>query len=402
MDLATLSLERAKAAPLAIHLEPYRLNGDRGFLDGLFPYHQNTGFPDLLLPYHRNIGSLSVTRTTVKEFTWALPDSFKPMPNLRSLKLVGAGQDDWAQMTDPFDFSAHTLRELSLCNIPLYPSFLSLRSLTELELVTHDLDLHLDALLDFLEENPSLESVNLNIRFAEHSVRHSRRQDPIGNRLKRLSISCCSTDLRALLSAIALRRGAALEIHGGWLVDILSGLSVPHLRNPSSPTFMEYRTGSGAIRLVGPEGSFTYGGGGYGSGDTFREFPLLPLDNIREFRFIGRELQVPEELHQLTFPSLEVLVIRANSGPPVFPDSIPPSLKTLAFLNCFILGGFMDELTRFASRRVEHTLAPLQRVVIVCSSDDRHPSEASIAGLRRHVPVVEVIKGRGLPKDMLW
>ena len=389
MDLTALSLERAKAAPLTICLD---LNEDPGFLD-------------LLLPHHQSIRSLWVTPTTFEELTRALPNLSKSMPNLRSLRLGGSGQDDWAQAIDPFDFSAHTLGELSLYNIPLYPSFLSLRSLTKLNLVNFHFNLHLDTLLDFLEENHSLESVKLEIWFAEPSLHHSRRQDPIGNRLKRLSISSWGEmAVRALLSAIALRRGAALEVRcgGPGLVGILSGVSVTHLRNLSSPTFMEYRAGSGVIRLVGPEGSFTYGGGSYGSKDTFREFPLLPLDNIREFRLICRELQVPEELHQLTFPSLEVLVIRANSGPPVFPDSITPSLKTLAFLNCVIPGGFMAALTRFASRRVEHTLAPLQRVVIVYSSDDLSPSEASIAGLRRHVPVVEVIKGRGLPKDMLW
>lgn len=41
-DLAALSLERAKAAPLIVRLNPSKLETDPGFLDLLLPHIQNT------------------------------------------------------------------------------------------------------------------------------------------------------------------------------------------------------------------------------------------------------------------------------------------------------------------------------------------------------------------------
>jgi len=388
-----LSLERAKAAPLTIHLNIRGLKRDPGFLD-------------LLLPHHQKTRSLSVIKpVTIDELTQTLPNFPRSMPNLRSLDLSQYGLADWTQTVDPFDFSAHTLTELSLSDIPLYPSFLSLRSLTELSLVYCRFDLHVDTLLEFLEENHSLERASLEIAFEEPSLRHSRRQDPIGNRLQLLSISCHNaTDSRALLSAIALRRGAALEIYcNAKLIKILSGVSVTHLQNLSSPTFMEYQTLPRTIRLVGPDGSFLFDGYSI-SENPFQEFPLLPLDSIREFRLEHYTRSTHAELHLSSFPSLEVLAIDGtDSGVPlstVLPDPASSSLKTLAFLNCAITEGFVGELVRFASCCEKRTLASLHRVVIIDSSDEQLPSVASIARLRKYVPAVEVREGRELPKDL--
>jgi len=41
-----------------------------------------------------------------------------------------------------------------MSNIPLYPSTVNVRTLTEFTLLDHHFDLHLGSLLDFLEENP--------------------------------------------------------------------------------------------------------------------------------------------------------------------------------------------------------------------------------------------------------
>ena len=302
------------------------------------------------------------------------------------------------------------MRVLSLHNITLFPSILGLRSLTELSLVYRCLDLHVDTLLEFLEENHSLERANLEIEFSEPSLRHSRRQDPIENRLQHLSISCCdATDGLVLISGIALRRGATLEIHcdgeNPGLVKILSGVSITHHQNLSSPTFMEYQTFPRTIRLVGPDGSFSCGGT-HSLEDTFQEFPLLPLDNIRDIRLKHRKSWVPVELHLSPFPSLEVLVIDCTDSrvplSTVLPDPASSLLKTLAFLNCVITEGFMGGLVRFSSNREKCTLASLHRVVIIDSSDERLPSVASIARLRKYVPVLEVREGRELPKDLSW
>ena len=390
-----MSLERAKAAPLTVYLK-MKMNGDPGFLD-------------LLLPYYQNIRSLSVVRPVpVEQLTRALPNFFKSMPSLRSLTLEAG---DWGQHIDPLDFSAaHTLKELSLHSVPLYPSILNFRTLTKFSLVDYHFDLHLDVLLGFLEQNQSLESATLCIGFGQPSLHNSQRQTPIENRLLHLSINCDETAAgRALISNIALQRGAALEIRCRRpeisLTAMLSGVSIAHLRNLSSPTFMEYQTFPRAIRLVGPDGSFSYSGI-YSSEGTFRDFPVLPLDNIRELRLKHRASRAPTELHLLPSHSLEVLVINSTDSRPIstllpLPDSISSSLKTLALLDCTITENFMTELVRFASRREKHTSASLHRFVIAYSSNDQLPSEASITRLRRHVAVVEVMEGRELPKDLL-
>jgi len=126
------------------------------------------------------------------------------MPNLRLLELKKSGQANWSLLDDPFGFSTHTLRVLSLYNTPLFRSVLGLKPLTESTLLDHNFDLRLDTLLDFLEENHSLESATLEISFVEASLRHSQRKTPIGNRLRHLSICCDDAmDIRTLISSIA-------------------------------------------------------------------------------------------------------------------------------------------------------------------------------------------------------
>ena len=395
--LAALSLERAKAAPLTIHLNVDKLNRDPGFLD-------------LLLPHAQNIIFLSVTSfLTIEELTKTLPSLLESIPNLQSLTLAKSRRADWAQVIDPFDFSAHTLRDLSLHNIPLYHSFLSLRSLSKLRLVDYHFNLHLDTLLNFLEENHSLESVDLMIGFVEPPLRRSQRRNPIGNRLQHLSISCNNTmDGRALISSITLRRGGALEVYCDsgdlGLTDILSGVSLSHLPNLSSPTFMEYRSYQRRIRLLGQDGSFLFDD--YSNSENpFQEFPLLPLDSIREFRLEHRALSIPTKLHLSSFPSLEVLAIDGGTyNSPlsiVFPGpTSPSSLKTLALLDFGVTEDFIAELTQFASNRKSTASASLNRVVILNSSNGRLPSAASVERLRKRAPVVEVMQGKKLPKDL--
>ena len=146
--------------------------------------------------------------------------------------------------------------------IPLYSSVLKIRTLTEFVLLDHYFNLHLDTFLDFLEENRSLASATLEITFKKHTLRSSRRQTPIRSRLRYPEIACSdATDGQALISSIALSKGAELRLYcfplnlGGVVVnEVLSGISTTHLPNLQSPTFMEYRTHSRAIRLFGPNG----------------------------------------------------------------------------------------------------------------------------------------------------
>ena len=140
------------------------------------------------------------------------------MSNPRSLKLLGQpGVRDWDRSIDPFESSAYTLRGLKLFLIPLYPSFLNSRSLKWLDLCDRQCNLHLDTILDFLEENRSVIITRLGIRFVEHSLRGSRRRAPIQNRLRYLAITCGDAmDGQALISSIALSKGAQLKVDCSW------------------------------------------------------------------------------------------------------------------------------------------------------------------------------------------
>ena len=407
-ELTALSLERAKAAPLEVCFNTDR--GDLGFFHPPAPYAQN-------IYTLRVAGSAAV----IEKLREAIPGFPQSTPNLRSMSLIlTLGPDVGSDRSiDPFEPLPSTLRRLALYDIPLYPSLLRLGSLTELTYYGDEFDLHLDTLLNFLEENRSLGCVTLTIRFREASLRSSRRRTPIESRLRFLSIRCRDgVDGQALISNIALRRGADLEITltsaDGRLDDILSGVSTTHLLNLRSPTFMEYRPHHGDIQLFGPNGRFLFERiYAHGRDAPFAEFPLLPLTHVREFRLTyrmrewetTRRAHDPLVFHQSSFPALETLSVDRETSvsrllSALFSNpSSPPSLKTLAFMDCGITGDFMEELTQYASRRKVTTSAWLYKVVIV-NSNGVFPSIASIRKLTEHVPVVDVKVGTALPRDL--
>ena len=217
-----------------------------------------------------------------------------------------------------------------------------------------------------------------------------------------------------LISKIALRRGARLEIssldQNTGLDDILSGTPTIHLSNLPSPAFMEYQSYPRAIQMLGPNGSFLFSC--FPSlGSPFVEFPLLSLTNLRELYIKHhapeRVRSPPNSLafHPSSFPALEALSIEYDAGLSrllsalLSNPSASPSLNTIAFLVCLITECFMEELTRFASDRKNTTSARLHRVAII-DQDGDFPTAASIRGLGRHVPVVDVRFGTELPADL--
>ena len=269
--------------------------------------------------------------------------------------------------------------------------------------------------MNFLEENRSLETANLGIGFVQHSLRGWQRRATIGNQFRCLSIRCPSAlDARALISSIALPKGAHLELDcydkDAGLEDILSGVSTTHLSNLSSPTTMKYRSYTRHIQLLGPDGSasFTIASS---SSAPFAEFPLLPLANVRQLNLAHHMPPWVEGIIKLSkfrpslFPALETLTItHGRSISHIFsmlwsnPSSCP-SLRTLAFLDCAITEEFMGELTQSASDRKDTVSVRLHRVVIV-HPEGRLPSTESVRGLGKHVPVVDVRKGTELPMDL--
>jgi len=405
-DLAALSLDRSKAAPLNLWLDTLQIRS-------------NPGFPDLIAPYMQNVETLFFCcASSIGELSQTLPKFPQSMPNLQSLSLSGpARASRWDWSSDPFGPLTADLTHFSLRNVPLYPSFLHFRALTDLVLYSDRFGLHVDTLLDFLEQNGSLESVTLDLRFAEPSLRISRRRAPIENRLRSLSIRSTDTmENDALISNITLWRGARLEITlaglGTGLNGILPVISAIHLSNLQPSTFMEYRPDKWSIRLLGPNGSFSFNRFP-GPEDPFAWFSLLPLTNIRGFYLARREeresfffaidpivfppsfLPVLETLAIEREPTVSHLLSALFSNP-----SSSPSLNTLAFLNCNLDEAFMEALTRFASKRKNTASAWLHRIVIV-NSKGNLPRVALIDALGKHVPIVDARIGKNLPKDLI-
>ena len=396
--LAELSFQRAKATPLDIRLDMAQINKTPGFSDLLAPHVQNT---EIL-----RIDSSASTQ----ELAQTLPNFPQSMPNLRSLSLAGrvCFNRDWS--TDPFG-PLTTLTHLSLIYVPLYPSFLHLRTLTHLTLDYSRFELHLDTLLDFLEENRSLERADLDMGFPKPVLGSSRRRVPVRNRIQSLTITCpYAVEASVLVSSITLQRGAHLEISlHQWdlrLNDITPIISTAHLQ---SPTVVEYDRRLHTIRLLGQNGSFSFFT--FGPEGPFAGLPPAHFTNVREFRYNWsasgpRSLESPPGFPPPNLPALETLVTKYGPNlshlfSTLFSDpSSSPSLKILAFLDCTLGEDFMEELTRFASNRKNSTSAWLYRVVII-NSQGIFPRFASIVALREHVLVVDVQIGDDLPAGLV-
>ena len=397
-NVAALSLERAKAAPLEIWLS---MDSMKKFLR----------LPDIIIPHFQKAITLVVDSiSTSREFTTMFPKFPQSAPNLRSLTLELKGPHDWDLSIDPFESFTHTLTYLKLVKIPLYPSFLRLRTLTRLTLTDRQFNLHLDTLLDFLEENDSLESAELEIKFVGPSLRNSRRRAVVGNRLLYLSIYFWDVmDVRALLANIPLLRGAHLDISSGrdTLNDIFSGIPITHFLNLQSPIFMDYVSYMGKVRLHGPNGIFSFRRTLAPKEllTDFLEFPLIPLTNVRELHITTRE---PVLFPLSCFPALETLAIHCQIEIDVSDvlsallsnPSSSPSLKTLALLHCDFTDDFMEKLTRFASsRRNASTSAWLHRVLAV-SWEGHFPSVDLVNRLKDYVAIVDFRMGCELPTDL--
>ena len=403
MGLIALTLERSKAAPLRLRLDTWSII-------------RNSRFRDLITPHFRNTEILQFRElATIGDFRQMLPKFPQSMPNLRLLELEHADDEPgWDPSIDPFGLFPDTLRSLTLYDIPLYPSFLKIRTLTTLSLrynvAQPPLDILLDVLLDVLEKNRSLGSINLEIRSNTYTAQASQRRTVVLNQLHHLSIACWDTTIaQTLISSIPLRRGAHLGVtlYGGGaelgLNDILSGISMTRLSNLPSSTFMTYRSSAREIQLIGPNGGFSYIHRSPSVVTPFLELLVLPLTDVKELRLEHNDPSVV--FHPSSLPALETLTIECGTDisylfSALFPDpSLFPSLKTLGFSNCVITEEFMKELAQFASGRKTTTSAWLHRVVIV-HRDGNFPTAASIRGLEEHVPIVDVRFSRKLPTDL--
>ena len=393
--LAEFSLKCAKSVSLEISVD-------------MMLVRKNPGFSDVIRPHVRNTKSIHFAMIgKIKDLTQAIPNFPQSMPNLQSLA-VDAHYIHRSQV-DPFESLAPTLRYLELNHTRLYPSLLRLRALKEVVIRIFSFSLHFDTFLDFLEQNHSLESVTLEVIFEGLPQGVFRHRSINMTKLKHLSIGPDRLeDASALIRSIPLKRGAHLEVVDKSALeskDALSDIPTAHLANLSSPTSMEYHNPSDGkvIRLFGPNGSFSYQKPDQRE-EPFEEFPVLPLDSIREVRLIACN-QTCKAFDPSFFPSLEMLALIREQLPSSVLSTVLsnpyslPKLKTLAFLGCDLCEDFMEELMRFASGRRNTSSAWLHRMVIVDSRGNL-PNVGSLDALEKYVPVVDVRVGKELPKDL--
>jgi hypothetical protein len=162
-------------------------------------------------------------------------------------------------------------------------------------------------------------------------------------------------------------------------------------------------TRESTLRTSGPNGSFRFG---YLSSEEMLLLRLpLSFDHIRELHI--RDSRRETRLCLWIFPALEALAIERDESPQEslsyllsYPETCP-SLKTLAFLNCDLSESFMERLARFAFIRKNTASVELGRVVIT-HHDWEPPYVESIRAVERHVPVVDVQPGEGIPEGLEW
>ena len=399
-EMATVSLERAKTAPLEISL--------------LMPKAEiSILFPNIIIPYSQNTRNLVVRYpSSINAFAKMLPGFPQSMSALQSL--VIEGHYNWDRSPDLFEQFVPPLKNLTLMDVPLYPSLLSLRSLTGFTIQDHQFDLHIDTLLDFLEGNNSLESADLAIYFVDASLSTSHRRSPIRNQLRHLSIRYGSArNTRILVSNIPLRRGAELLIHvddqTAKLSDIFPDISTMHLSNLPGPTFLEIQEHCYTAQLLlrGPGGELLAHKPSLP--EPLRDFaalPSLPLTDVREIRLLGYNTITLSTLvsHLPHSPLLEILAVGYGANlqhvlsPLLSNPSSLPSLKTLAVLNCDLSEDFMEELIEFASKRKSaNTTAWIDRFLIF-HGHGMFPSDTSISRLKGCVRIVETRAECGFPE----
>lgn len=391
--LTALSLSRSQEAPLQIWFDMER---------------QHPWFSDLIKHHIKKTSFLKVELTEFAELVATFPLSAQSMPELHSLEISLARlQIDAPSSDDPFTSFPPSLRSLSLCFIPLYQSFLNIKTLTKFTLHDPEFALPLDILLAFLKKNSSLKHVELDINFTDSPS--SGCWAPVNNQLQYLSVTCGDVEhIQVLIHHIQLNDGGDLDItsydnNKPGLEHILPEIHTMYPRILSSPTHMYCDNGK-SIKLSGPNGSFKFYGPPTPKQDSTR-LPQLSFKYIQEAHF---QLHGPELPNLSLFPALRALVIDYRKDQPnTLITSLPsqaasPILKTLVFRLITFPKKFMQELIQFASRRSKSLSTKLHCIIFVGWAKDQLPTD-QLHELRRHVSDIKfrVLNSEGLPKDLL-
>ena len=404
--LVPLCLERAGAVPLVIDITVSDVKSDEDFLTSL-------------LPHASRIGSLRLVGfASTEAVTDDLPGFFSsPMPNLTSLELQ--------QTTEPAELfpsreapippvfqNVARLVSLRLTRTPLYPTLFKISSLRELRLFEYASLFSFGTLVGFLDSNPNLECVALDVRLVADSVKTTPTRKVSLSRLKHLSITCSKAiDSKGLLSCISLPRGANVEV-----VFTGTGVSAelePFLPSPPTSirellapiTVVRAQQTPREVHLSGNSSAFTF----RSPRDPFGARGWLLLFSTT----LVRELRVDPHPYRFSdqylsdmmkdLPALEILVI---SKATVFPDgffsaltkepTLCPALRTIAFFDCDIDPDTMKKLGEALTRRRDSTAARVYRVVIV-SNTVTMPDRTLVQQLRKSVPCVDVRMDDKLP-----
>ena len=404
--LVPLCLERAGAVPLTVDISVSDIDGDEEFLQAL-------------LHHTSRISHLSLTGySSIEKLADDLPGFFtSPMSNLTSLELEQTEEPTESfplneTRVPPLFQNVSKLKSLHLTRTPLHPTLFNTTSLVELKLVGHIL--YFGKFIEFLNSNPNLEIVALDLQFAEGSVWAVPERTASLPRLQSLGFTCGNAaDARGLLSCVSLRRGIQIEIQGSQsnpCADLAPFLpspptSIQELLTPIT-TIMD-QTSPRLLRMFSSNGKFCFQSPKPPS-RMYDELKLFVTRGVRQFhtnihRLDSDGLRLSWPLERL--PALEALVL---SGTHLSLGSLSvlaaepilcPSLKTIAFFDCQVTGDTIKELEGVLTRRKESPAARLYRVVIV-NSIQALPDLQLIHQLRKLVPRVDVGVGDELP-DLL-
>jgi hypothetical protein len=394
-----LCLERAGAVPLAVDITIPDINSGEDTIEPLLPHTSR-------IAHLRLVGHLSIEAVAND-----LPGFFdSPMLSLASLELeqtqqpVGLFPTNEAPVPPVFQ-NVSNLKSLRLTRTPLYPALLSITSLRELKLLEYISPFDFRTFIEILRSNLLLENLVLNIQFIEDTIEMTPTSPKVSlSHLRHLSITCSKQiDSKGLLSRISLLRGVHIEVKSIFpdefvkLRSFLPSPITPILELLGPITIIKSRMTPRELNVIGNSSTFTFHSL-QNPPKRYKEFTLFPTAAVREFHV---------DIHPMTFansavlftmgrlPALETLAISNTTFPAGLLEMLTkepimcPVLKTIAFLDCDIDSGDIEDLAEAIAERRDKVGARLYRVVIVSSTVPQLDA-GSVEELRRSVPCVEI------------
>ena len=400
-QLVPTCLRRAGAVPLTVNINVSAIECDEPFVGAI-------------LPHASRIAHLSLTGyPSVEAMSNVIPTFFtSTMGDLISLELQQSSESIEPFLPSispafPISWNLSKLTSLHLTRTPLYPAITSVTSLVDLKLDGYRMTLSpFSEFMAFLGANTNLQFIVLDIEFDEFELPLSCRVSL--PHLRRLSLTCADPfDARALISSISLPHGVSLEVACSstnrctTLSSFLPSPPTPIQKILTPIVTIKCQHNPSMVQFYGNDSSFSFQRAS-GNFNPYPELSLFEVTAVRElhlknFGFSGR----PSPLSRL--PALETLVlvnVTTSLTSFTFLTAEPvlcPSLKTIAFFNCRLDPGVIEELEKAVVNRKNSTAAWLYRIIIV-SQTGHLPDHDLVLRLRRSVPCVNVRMEDELPE----